>query len=101
MKTVAMEKDNKKILHIEGDLNFEEALSLEDFLSDALEPSNDIEIDLQKISSIDLKSMQLIYLAKRFARTSKRNIVFKVKFSEAFRKALKNAALGHDLIKIH
>ena len=61
-----------KILRAEGSLTIEHACSLKEILMEALERTDHLDIDIQKITSVDLACLQVLCAAhKTFAEAHK------------------------------
>jgi len=84
-----------KILHAEGSLTIEHACSLKELLIDALEKTDHLDIDMKKITSVDLACLQVLCAAhKTFAEAHKHMGIQDP--PEIFKKLLSNAAIDRS-----
>lgn len=68
MEVFMEQQGNTRTLRIQGDMTIYTAAPLKQHFADALQGSNDLEIDLSAVQAMDSTGLQLLYLIKREAQ---------------------------------
>lgn len=80
--------DGRFTITADGQLTIRETGTVKNYLVEALERYREIVVDLSQIEAIDLPCLQLLYCAKRLARASRRQQLFRVILPESLRRGL-------------
>ena len=89
-------REGKAILSLDGKLTVDRAADLKDALLKSLKKSDTIEINLTKVSSIDLSCLQLLCSAHRSAAKEGKVLAVKDPASPVFLDARKNAGFMYS-----
>ena len=85
------QSDEKKILTLEGDLTIIHVAELKKILQDAIDNSNHIELNLDKVTDVDLSCLQLFCSAHRTSLNLKKTISIGSNHPDVFREAIRDA----------
>jgi len=86
------------IITINGEISLQHAKEIKDLLSKAIDKSNDIIIDLEKVSYIDLSFFQLLFAAQQKCKHLKKNIFFSKSSLDFIKKNISEAGFSHSII---
>lgn len=79
------------VLSIEGELSIEHARDLKAALVESIENSNNLIIELERVTGVDLAGLQLFCSAHRTAEKLKKHLAFSRDVPEAFKESVRNA----------
>ena len=91
----ATKKKSKNVVHIEGELTVAHAAGLKEKLMQSLRSSGNIEIDLDKVTKIDLACLQVFCSAHRTAIRDGKEWCMSNRDNSVFIGAGEDAGLGY------
>ena len=97
MEFTATPATNEGILSLDGEITLPYAEQLKKLLVDALEASERVYIDTEAVIDIDLSCLQLLCAAHRSAADRGRQLILKLRRSEAFSAKILQAGLTRAL----
>ena len=86
-------REGRRTLHIDGNLTIDQSCSFKDTLLEAFESTNHLIIDLEKVSAIDISSLQLLCAAARSITQAGKKISIKGEIPDIIKKALADVSI--------
>ena len=86
------------IITIDGDLSLQYAKELKELFHQAINETNTIRIDLEKVSYIDLSFFQLLYAAQQKCKALKKDIYFNESSLDFIKTSVNEAGFSHSII---